>query len=421
MKKYFTIIGQSTKALLANKGRSFLTVLGIVIGIASVIALMGLGAGATESVTDRIFGLGVDKITINSGAPRVRDHDSIVPGPGGGQTSALRGAFQGNSEPLLTNDDLESVRAVSEEILFVSGVNSDRILINDGDEEISATLVGSNTKYFEINNYVLAEGALYEDDEIFSDSNSVVVGSGIAEELAFGESAVGKTFIVEDHNFIVVGVLEEIAQSMGSSPGRQIYANSEVVRTLFEAENYNSIVAKITSEDYIEEVSDQITEVLLNNHGIDDESLADFSVFSAMDIADAMGGITQTLTALLAGIAAISLLVGGIGIMNIMIVSVTERTREIGLRKAIGAKKSDIILQFITESVILTFSGGVIGVVLGVVLGNLAEGYVGFNSVVTSSTILLACGVSIAIGIIFGLYPAWKAAKLRPIEALRYE
>jgi putative ABC transport system permease protein len=226
---------------------------------------------------------------------------------------------------------------------------------------------------------------------------------------------------VNGQSFQVIGVLSAEKESSFSNPNNQIYIPYTTAMTVFNTEAFSDIVATAISSDKVSALQTDITNTLLANHKITDKKLADFSVLTSADLLSTVGNITSMLTSLLAGIAAISLVVGGIGIMNIMLVSVTERTREIGLRKAVGAKTSDILWQFVIEAILLTVIGGILGIGLGYLIGKIASHFIGFNASITASSILLAVGVSTTIGLIFGIYPAAKAARLNPIDALRYE
>jgi len=424
MNKLYTLFIQSTKAILSNKVRSFLTMLGIIIGVGSVIALMALGSGASESISDRISDLGTNTITINSGAPRVREPNHVMPGmSGGGQaTRGMRNSFSSQTEPTLITRDLISIKKIAEVNQAVGTVN-DRVVIEKNSQEPSLDFIGTQPAYFDINNLSINSGRLITDEDLANNKKYLVIGPEIVADLGFSttKQALNKQVTIEDKTFTIIGVLNETEASMRSNPNSQVFTPITTAREVLDQSGYKTIQIQVLNEEVIDQVVSDIDSTLLSNHNIKDQEQADFSIFSPNDILNFAEQATSTFTMLLVGIAAISLLVGGIGIMNIMIVSVTERTREIGLRKAVGATRSDIVIQFLIESVILTLLGGAIGILLGIGLGKIAEPYLGFSAVVTSESILLSAGVSILVGLIFGLYPAIKASKLRPIDALRYE
>jgi putative ABC transport system permease protein len=250
----------------------------------------------------------------------------------------------------------------------------------------------------------------------------IVVGSQVKTDVYGAKDPIGETLRIGEEDYIVIGTLKNNAENGFSNPNNQAYIPYTSAKASFKTENLSNITVQAKNEDVVESVKKNVTKTLLANHGIAEEKLADFNIMTAVDLLSTMTTITGLMTSLLAGIAAISLLVGGIGIMNIMLVSVTERTREIGLRKAVGAKTIDIMGQFVTEALLLTLVGGVLGIGFGYLMAEAFAAMIKqFSPVITLQSVLLAAGVSSAVGLIFGIYPAAKAARLNPIDALRYE
>lgn len=412
--KFFKLIKQSLISIFANKARSFLTTLGIIIGIGSVIGLVALGNGVQKEIKGEISSLGSSRLNVVSGSGFSRASNFAS-----GQSTAPRQFGQTQS---LTKDDLTSLESLTFDKEFVSevaGSLTTNANIKYNDKELLSTVVGVSPQYFLISNLNIISGSVYNTRE----SYSAILGSKVAKELFLEEDPLNQTVNIRGTEFNVVGVLEEEPESnfSANTPNYSVFIPDYVALDLIDTKYYNSFILTAVSEDKIEQAKTQITDILLKNHQIESSESADFSIITPQDLLSVAGQITGVLTALLSGIAAISLLVGGIGIMNIMLVSVTERTREIGLRKAVGAKTFDILVQFLTEALLLTVIGGVFGIVIGFLISSLASQALGFEGVITIDSILLAVGVSSFIGIVFGLYPALKAARLNPIDALRYE
>ncbi len=413
--KAFKIFKQSIGALFSNKARSLLTVLGIVIGIAAVIALMSLGSGAKSWITDRISTLGTSNITVIPGA------DTEQQGPmGHNPGSRLAGGQQSST---LSEADLG---ALQEE---VGGSGIERVSGNISNTAVLTTLsgerrydvVGTSADYFAIMSRSAGEGSFYTDEEVASRTPVAVMGEQVARDVFGDADPVGQALHVNGTDYRVVGVLSRVDESSITDPNVQCFIPYTAAQDTFGVSNFTSLVIEAKDEGSVDEAKATTTAVLLAQHGVDDLALADFTVKSSQDLLSTVQSITDMLTAFLAGIAAISLLVGGIGIMNIMLVAVTERTREIGLRKAVGAKTRDILSQFLTEALLLTVAGGVLGILFGFILSRAAARMLDFTTIVTGGSVLLAVCVSAAIGLVFGIFPAAKAARLNPIQALRYE
>lgn len=421
--KAYLILKQSVQALARNKGRSFLTILGIIIGISSVIALISLGTGVRATIDERIATLGATNLTVTPGQRNFGPESQNQNRNGGRAGFGGGGEGQGGAASTLTPDDLKSFSDTQKhpKIKAITGnVNGTAVFTVNGNQERD-TIVGTSPAYFSIQNLSVKSGRTYNQNDLDGKAKVTVLGSDLANSLFPGADPVGKTLPIENDTYSIVGVLNAANETGFANPNLNGFIPNTAAFVTFNVTNFNSITVQAIDQNSVDDVKNDIQNTLLADHKITDPKLADFSVLSPKDLLSAVSGITGTLTSLLAGIAAISLVVGGIGIMNIMLVAVTERTREIGLRKAVGAKTSDILSQFITEAILLTVSGGVLGIGLGFLIGRVLTRFIGFAPIITSSAILLAVGVSTAVGLIFGIYPAAKAARLNPIDALRYE
>lgn len=398
----------SFEALTLNKTRTALAVLGIVIGVGAVIALMTLGQGSQESISGQIQSLGSNLLTVSPGAQMV---------------GGVRG--QMGSRESLTYDDAKAIANSSQitTVAVVSAELNERAQVVAGRNNTNTRVVGVLSTYAGIRKIELENGAFISERDLDALSRVAVLGPQVVSDL-YGENydPVGESVRIEGLNFRVIGVTKAKGGTGFMSQDDIIYIPlTTAQKQVFGRDYVSSISISAKSEKVIEQAKTEIGYLLLARHRISDPASADFSISSQEDIIGTMTEVTSTFTTLLSGIAAISLLVGGIGIMNIMLVSVIERTREIGLRKALGAKKKDVILQFLTESVILTGAGGLLGIILGTLISLVLVRMVGVPLAIAYPSYLLAFGVSATIGIVFGFYPAYKAASLSPIEALRYE
>jgi putative ABC transport system permease protein len=398
---------ETTSALLGNKVRSTLTILGIVIGIASVIAMLAIGAGATGAIQTSIQSLGSNLVLVLPGAQR---------GPGV-QISAGRGTSQS-----LT---LADATAIQDQISLTQAVAPDattRKQIVAKGTNTNTTIIGTTPDYLTVRNVEIDEGDFFTNEQIQGLAKVAVIGPTTRDDLFSGEDAIGQTIRIGGINFKIIGVTKSKGGSGFNNPDDVVYVPLTSAQKFLTGNDFLSEISiQATSQQDMTELQNEVTSLLLDRHHISDPQLADFSTLNQADIVSSASTITNTLTYLLASVAGISLIVGGIGIMNMMLTTVTERTKEIGLRKAIGAKKNDIRTQFLVEAILLTFVGGFLGVVLGwlVAFGISATGLL--KASVSLSSILLAFGVSALIGIVFGYYPARRASNLNPIEALRYE
>jgi putative ABC transport system permease protein len=400
---------EAFESLSANKVRSALTILGIVIGVGAVIALVSIGRGAESTITGSIEGIGTNLLFVfRGGSEDVRNPKPITLG----DADALRDPFQAPS------------------VVGVAPVLTGSASLTAAGENANTTLYGVTPDYGSVRNYEVQEGEFINEAHILGRSSVVVLGKDTAEDL-FGrsEALIGETVRIEGQPFRVIGILEERGGSAFSNEDEValIPLTTAQVRLLRRStsDRVDVIFAQAISPQAVSLAQEEIAQVLRNRHRTE-IGADDFSILSQQDFIATASTITNVLTIFLGGIAAISLLVGGIGIMNIMLVSVTERTREIGLRKAVGAKKSDILVQFLAESSVLSLIGGLIGILLGwgisLAVGQIAAANdAAINPSLSLDTILLATLFSTAVGLFFGIYPANRAASLEPVEALRYE
>lgn len=404
--EYQEIVKESLGTLAINKLRTALAALGIFIGIGSVIALISLGQATQQSITNQIQGLGANLLTVI---------------PGSQNTGAVRGAAGGATN--LTLDDANAIQSpVIDTVSVVSPEYSHRAQVTTGRTNSNVTVIGATPSYAEVHKLDIAEGSFISTRDVDSISKVAVVGPQVVNDLFGGEDAVGQEIRIDSQTFNIIGVTVSKGGSGFQNQDDIIWVPlSTAQKQLFGADYLTSIALEAKSQDVMTDAQNQVGYLLLSRHKLSDPTQADFSIFSQQDIINTASAATGVFTTLLSGIAAISLLVGGIGIMNIMLVTVTERTREIGLRKALGAKKSVIIQQFLSEALVLTLIGGLAGMVLGVLISYLVSHLASLPFVLSPSAVILAIGVSSGIGLLFGWYPARRASNLQPIEALRYE
>jgi putative ABC transport system permease protein len=400
------ILNETVWSLSANKVRSGLTILGIVIGIASVITMVSIGRGAQASIAANIESIGSNLIIVLPGSQR------------NGMTSAGRGSAQ-----TLTREDADAIRSEIPGVKAVAPDVSRRYQITAKGSNTNTEVVGTVADYLVARNVTLDTGNFFTEREQKSSAKVAVLGASARDDL-FGADAnpIGQFIRIKNVDFEVVGVTLPKGGSGFNNPDDCVYVPISSAQHFLSGDDFvNTISIAAENQNDMALVQQQITDLLLARHSIRDATQADFSIINQNDIIATASNITGTFTMLLASIAGISLLVGGIGIMNMMLTTVTERTREIGLRKAVGIKKVYINLQFLTEAVVLTFLGGANGILLGWMASLAISKLAGLSTEVSFSAVLLAVGVSAGVGIVFGFYPARRAANLSPIEALRYE
>ncbi|OLN32103.1 ABC transporter permease [Desulfosporosinus metallidurans] len=402
----FESIRVSLRALRANKLRSVLTMLGIIIGVAAVIAMVGIGNGATASITSQIQGMGSNLLTISSGQSN---------------SGGVKGGVGSLTTLSMTDVSKIQIGAAVKAVAPVSGTNAQVVL---GSGNTSTSITGTTEGYETIKNVTMARGRYLTKEDVSSGARVAVLGPTVVENLLGDANAsiIGDIIKINNVPFQVIGVTTATGSTGFQSSDDMITAPITTVQArLMGKKTLRNILVSATSADMMQTAQDEITAALHKAHKIQTGKADDFRVQNQADMLATMTSVTQTLTMLLGGIAGISLLVGGIGIMNIMLVSVTERTREIGIRKAIGAKGMDILLQFLIEAVVLSILGGGIGIALGYGGSSLAGKALSMSTSISMTSVFLAFGFSAAIGIIFGVFPARKAAAMDPIDALRYE
>jgi len=402
---YAELFITAVQALKANLMRTSLTMLGIVIGIASVILIVALAQGATSSITSSISSLGSNLITIRPGAEQ-------------------RGPVQSGNVTTLTSDDADALKSLKNVAAVSSVVQKNYQIVGNGQNK-NASVQGVSFGYPTVQSLTIDQGSFFEEEDDQATAKVVVLGPNVLTDL-FGEDsaaeAINQNITIDGKVFRVIGVTKSKGSSGFSNPDDAVYIPVTTMMQILSGQNNVDSIQLVTDDpNKVDAVSEDIKTMLLDRHKIAEGGTQDFNISTSKDTQSTLSSVTTTLTAMLAGIAAISLVVGGIGIMNIMMVTVTERTKEIGLLKAIGAERSDILTQFLIESVVLTLTGGIVGIILGESLAFIIAKFINIPFVFQIQSILLAVGVSTLIGVVFGLYPAQRAAKLSPINALRYE
>ena len=405
--RIINLIKIAYRSLSRNKLRSFLTMLGIIIGVASVIAMLAIGQGSKQNIQSSIESLGSNTIMLIPGAFT--------------QGGVHLEAGSANS---LRRQDAEAIAARCDLVKYVSPIVFKGVQLISGSNNWRTVIYGVLNDYFEIRNLSIIDGINFTMADDKAAAKVCVVGQTVINKL-FGETfnPMGQIIRVNNIPFKIIGVLSKKGQnSFGQDQDDIIIAPfSTVQKRMLSTTNVNSIFSSALSQELIEDASDEISSLIRERHKLAPSDEDDFTVRTQQDIANIFGAVSKVMTILLASIASISLLVGGIGIMNIMLVSVTERTREIGIRLAVGAKSRDILIQFMIESIFISFIGGFIGVCFGVLISSLVANFGGWPITITFSSIILSFTFSSLVGLFFGWYPARKASNLNPIDALRYE
>ncbi|WP_293667266.1 ABC transporter permease [uncultured Parabacteroides sp.] len=401
------LIKIALRALANNKLRGFLTMLGIIIGVASVITMLAIGQGSKRSIQAQISEMGSNMIMIHPGAD-------------------MRGGVRQDASAMETLK-LQDYEDIADETRYISAVspsvNSSGQVVN-GANNAPTTVYGISSDYLEIRRYKVQDGEMFSDQDVQTAAKVCVVGKTVVDNLfPDGSSPVGKVIRFKSLPFRIVGVLESKGyNSMGMDQDDLILAPyTTIQKKILAITHLQSITCSALKEEYTDQAIDEITEILRRNHKLKDTDDDDFTIRSQQELSTMLTSTTDMMTVLLAAVAGISLLVGGIGIMNIMYVSVTERTREIGLRMSIGAKGIDILAQFLIESILISVTGGLIGVVFGVGAALIVNGVAHFPIYIQPWSVVLSFAVCTVTGVFFGWYPAKKAAQLDPIEAIRYE
>jgi len=397
------LLRMALRSLISHKLRTFLTALGIIIGVASVISMISIGEGARQQTLSTISKFGTNIITIKPGQKKTR-HVST-----------------GKVDTLVLDD----AQFIEKHVSLITGVAAQvyrSAQLKFGNKNTNTTVRGTGKSYVHLANFEMQTGRYFNQQEINAAKRVCVLGATVVKNLFEESNPLGKTIKVDGKNFIVIGITEPKGALSWFDPDDQIFIPvTTAQKRVFGMNHIQSIDVQAANIEDLELIKEDIAQILRLRHNTPEGKEDDFYVQNSSQWLNSWGDAAKTFTYLLGGIAAISLMVGGIGIMNIMLVSVTERTREIGIRKAIGAKKREILEQLLIESVVISFLGGGIGVLMGIAISKMVSNIGGWETIVSTQSILLAFGFSVGIGIFFGFYPANKAANMNPIEALRYE
>ena len=391
-------------ALLANKLRSLLTMLGVIIGVGAIITTTSIGEGAKADITERIQTLGANILAVRPGQSR------------------FRGRGSADARKSLTVKDMEALEERGTTFGYVTPEVSSRAQVKYLNKNSNTTIVGTSPAYLVTANFTVEKGRFFTDSEIRYRQRVCVLGKTVVDNL-FGETEpVGQTVKIKNVGFHVVGVMKEKGASGWRNPDDQVFIPySTAMKRVFGEDYLSSISIQANDDKLVQAAETEVTELLRKQHKIPINKELDFHIRNQAEFMETLEESSQTFTNMILGIAVVSLVVGGIGIMNIMLVSVTERTKEIGLRKAVGAQRSDILVQFLVESTTLALVGGVVGVGVGIIGAEMVPSIWGWRTVISLMYAVLSFVVSALVGVFFGAYPAWKAAKLHPIDALRHE
>ena len=421
------MVSMAFKAISGNKVRAFLTMLGVIIGVMSVIVLIAIGQGTTASVTESIASMGTNLLTVSIQTRRV---GMGMPGGFGGSSSSGKGTVILTLDDILALEDDASIRCVSPTTsgsltgqgaslynVGISAAANGSLTVKAGSTNTTATVMGVLPAYAQIVNQGVQSGRYIIDADVDNRSAVCVIGPDLAEDLFGNTNVVGNTLHIDGRKFKIVGVLESKGTSMGGSSDDRLILPFTLAQRMLDLTTIASIYISAVDSASVDAAQEVVERFLYKKYQND----STYSVMNQTQMLETANETASTLSLMLGGIAGISLLVGGIGIMNIMLVSVTERTREIGIRKAIGAKRKNILLQFLIESIVISGMGGLLGLGAGYLLMRLLEDMLGMTLTMSAGVAELAIGFSMAVGVIFGLYPADKASKLKPIDALHYD
>ncbi len=391
------------RSIESNKLRSSLTMLGIIIGVAAIIAMLSLGEGAKAEVLESISRFGTNLLRVRPGAARL----------GHVRTGAVE---------TLTIGDAEAIKKEIQGVSSVSAASSSMVQIKYANKNATSLVTGTTPEFIEINSFPVATGRFFDHNEVRLAKRVAAIGTTVKQELFGDGPAIGEEIKIEGQTFTIIAVMTSKGQTAWYDPDDQVFVPLETYqRRLFSQDHVNDIYVQVASVEEIASVKASTDKLLRARHRVAPGVESDFSIRDFSEFITTMKKTSQTFTVLLSGIAAVSLLVGGIGVMNIMLVSVTERTREIGIRMAVGARRKDILRQFLIEALVITITGGLIGIALGVSLGWLIARFGEWPAIVTPFSVILGFFFSLIVGLVFGIYPARKASGLDPIEALRYE
>lgn len=400
---FWQVIKIAFRGIQANKLRTALTMLGIIIGVAAIIAMLSLGEGAKAQVLESISRFGTNLLRVRPGAARL----------GHVRTGAVE---------TLTLDDADAIKKSITGVSSVSAATSNMVQVKFANKNATSLVTGTTPEYVDINSFPVATGRFFDATDVKLMKRVAAIGTTVRQELFGDGPALGEEIKIEGQTFLIIGVMASKGQTTWYDPDDQVFVPvSTSQKRLFSQDSVNDIYVQVTSVDAIPQVKASIEKLLRARHRIANGAESDFSIRDFTEFIATMKKTSQTFSTLLAGIAAVSLLVGGIGVMNIMLVSVTERTREIGIRMAVGARRKDILRQFLIESLVITVTGGLAGIGLGVLMGFLISHFGEWETVITVYSVALGFFFSLLVGLIFGIYPARKASLMDPIEALRYE
>ncbi len=397
-------LANAFRGLLSNKLRSILTMLGVIIGVGAIITTTSIGEGAKADITERIQTLGANILAVRPGQ------------------SMFRGRSSADARRSLTVEDLGILRERGQTFGYVTPEISSRAQVKYLNKNTNTTIIGTSPEYLVTANYTVENGKFFGENDILYRKRVCVLGKTVVDNLFDKKDPVGNTVKIRNISFHILGVMKEKGATGFRNPDDQVFIPySTAMKRVFGSEYLSSISLQANSDKLIQKAELEVTELLRKQHQIPINKDLDFHVRNQAEFMETLEESSQTFTNMILGIAVVSLLVGGIGIMNIMLVSVTERTKEIGLRKAVGAQRLDILVQFLVESTTLALIGGIVGIGVGIIGADMVPSLWGWRTVISPFYGILSFIVSALVGVFFGAYPAWKAAKLHPIDALRHE